>query len=79
MKKKHKKSNNIQLPSLSQAFQYLSSKILWLLHFSNAFLQKKRIDTGSVDNEKQESVDNSPGHLKIGKDCEIFANFQMTR
>ena len=32
------------------------------------FYKKKRVDTGSVDNEKQESVDNSPGHLKIGKD-----------
>ena len=32
------------------------------------FYKKRGVDTGSVDNEKQESVDNSPGHLKIGKD-----------
>ena len=29
---------------------------------------EKEVDTGSVEDEKQETLDNLPGHLKIGKD-----------
>ena len=39
----------------------------------------KEVDTGSVEDEKQEILDDLSGHLKIGKDFTIFANFQMTR
>jgi kinesin family protein 1 len=29
---------------------------------------EKEVDTGSVEDEKQETLDDLPGHLKIGKD-----------
>ena len=36
---------------------------LWILNIS-----EKEVDTGSIEDEKQESLDDLPGHLKIGKD-----------
>ena len=35
------------------------------LHFPGS---EKEVDTGSVEDEKQETLDDLPGHLKIGKD-----------
>ena len=57
------------------------SEIL-LISILNSIFQvqkKKLIHTGSVEDEKQEILDDLSGHLKIGKDFTIFANFQMTR
>ena len=31
-------------------------------------ISEKEVDTGSLEDEKQESLDDLPGHLKIGKD-----------
>ena len=38
---------------------------MFFSHFSGS---EKEVDTGSVEDEKQETLDNLPGHLKIGKD-----------
>ena len=36
--------------------------------FSYVSGSEKEVDTGSVEDEKQETLDDLPGHLKIGKD-----------
>ena len=46
-----------------RSFVYLNSILNSI--FSGS---EKEVDTGSVEDEKQETLDNLPGHLKIGKD-----------
>ena len=38
------------------------------MFFSYFSGSEKEVDTGSVEDEKQETLDDLPGHLKIGKD-----------
>ena len=40
----------------------------FLCFFSYFSGSEKEVDTGSVEDEKQETLDDLPGHLKIGKD-----------
>ena len=44
-------------------FTYLI--LIFELYFPGS---EKEVDTGSVEDEKQETLDDLPGHLKIGKD-----------
>ena len=40
----------------------------YICFFSYFSGSEKEVDTGSVEDEKQETLDDLPGHLKIGKD-----------
>jgi hypothetical protein len=40
----------------------------FLCFFSYFSGSEKEVDTGSIEDEKQETLDDLPGHLKIGKD-----------
>ena len=43
---------------------------IYLISILNSIFSgsEKEVDTGSVEDEKQETLDDLPGHLKIGKD-----------
>ena len=43
---------------------------IYLIFILNSIFSgsEKEVDTGSVEDEKQETLDDLPGHLKIGKD-----------
>ena len=42
--------------------------VRFFMFFSYFSGSEKEVDTGSVEDEKQETLDDLPGHLKIGKD-----------
>ena len=47
---------------------FYNSKFILFLNIWILNVSEKEVDTGSIEDEKQESLDDLPGHLKIGKD-----------